>query len=338
MHRKILLFTILISVSIFLACNKKEDSLQNDKRRESVSQEDKLGIENKEDANQENSNQDNANQDVEHGMSKEDDKSVEGEINEAEKSDTNRKKMSLNFSNMADDSSKEEVREALSKVIKQENVDKFMALVSDYNETIENTSLNNGFKKEPLPEYDLSKMIDLWSAKKGNFVGTNCRINTFMLLKDELKMGEVAYDDSLLFMDKDAILSGKLFDDKESENFKRLFSRVKTEATKDTEVHAKKMKEYFSKISFSKDAVMVSVVLHDNLDGDYLFIGHTGVSVPIKDGYLFVEKLAFEEPYQAIKFSTKTQLYDYLSEKYKDYQDEATAKPFIMENGEPVKH
>ena len=53
---------------------------------------------------------------------------------------------------------------------------------------------------------------------------------------------------------------------------------------------------------------MLSVVLHDNLDGEYLFIGHVGVMVPYKGGYLFVEKLTFEEPYQAIKLRQRRML------------------------------
>ena len=44
---------------------------------------------------------------------------------------------------------------------------------------------------------------------------------------------------------------------------------------------------------------MISVIIHDNLDGDYLFIGHVGVLLSIEKGYLFLEKISFEEPYQA---------------------------------------
>ena len=81
---------------------------------------------------------------------------------------------------------------------------------------------------------------------------------------------------------------------------------------------------------------MLSVVIHDNLDGDYLFVGHVGVLVPDKDGFLFVEKLSFEEPYQAIKFSTKEQCYKYLSTKYENYTGDGLAKPFIMDNNKMV--
>ena len=115
-----------------------------------------------------------------------------------------------------------------------------------------------------------------------------------------------------------------------------LFSRVKTEPTQDVKVHAKHMEDYYKQFTFDDKARMLSVVVHDNLDGDSLFVGHVGVLVPTTDGYLFVEKLTFEEPYQAIKFASKKDCYKYLTTKYKDYTGPGLAKPFIMDNGKWV--
>ena len=144
-------------------------------------------------------------------------------------------------------------------------------------------------------------------------------------------------DDEMLFMDKEALKNLNLFSDEDLENFYKLFSRVKTSSSKDPKVHAKVMEEFLSKVDFPEDASMVSVVLHDNLDGDYLFIGHVGVLLPLDDGYLFLEKISFEEPYQAIKFSKKEDAYMYLKEKYRDYLDPEVAPPFIMENNKYVE-
>lgn len=82
---------------------------------------------------------------------------------------------------------------------------------------------------------------------------------------------------------------------------------------------------------------MVSVVMHDDLDGNNLFIGHVGVMVEDEEGALFVEKLSFQEPYQAWKFKNKESVYSYLLDKYAvDYSQE-TAQPFIMENVKLIK-
>ena len=136
----------------------------------------------------------------------------------------------------------------------------------------------------------------------------------------------------LLFVDNDAIDKGKVFDEKDKEEFNILFSRVETEATTDVKVHAQKMEKFFSQFQFNDKARMLSVVLHDNLDGEFLFVGHVGILVPADDGFLFVEKLTFVEPYQAIKFASKEDCYKYLSTKYADYTGDGLAKPFIMDN------
>lgn len=240
------------------------------------------------------------------------------------------------FSNMSDDESIEEVQTVLNSHLKNENAEAFLKGVIDYNETIEKTGLTKGFEKEP-PEYDEQKIDELWKSKKGNFIGTNCRINVFMLLKDNIEIKKAPIDDALLFMDNEAISIGKIFDDNDTERFKQLFSRVKTENTKDILIHAQKMKEHFANIGFDKNAKMLSVVLHDNLDGDFLFIGHTGVLLENNNTFLFVEKLSFSEPFQAVKFTRKEDCYNYLFLKYKHYQDEDTAKPFIMENNELIE-
>ena len=77
---------------------------------------------------------------------------------------------------------------------------------------------------------------------------------------------------------------------------------------------------------------MLSVIVHDNLDGNTLFCRPRRCLGSCQDGYLFVEKLTFEEPYQAIKFATKEDVYKYLETKYQDYTGEGLAKPFIMDN------
>ena len=158
-----------------------------------------------------------------------------------------------------------------------------------------------------------------------------------MLLKDNIEIKKAPIDDALLFMDNEAISVGKIVNDNDTERFKQLFSRIKTENTKDILIHAQKMKEHFTNIGFDENAKMLSVVLHDNLDGDYLFIGHTGVLLQNNNTFLFVEKLSFSEPFQAVKFAKKEDCYNYLFLKYKHYQDEDTAKPFIMENNELIE-
>ena len=240
------------------------------------------------------------------------------------------------YSNLKSKASLNEVRSILSKHLEKGSVDNFINLVRDYNDTVGSVGLSGDFAPFTKTDYDVEKISSLWTAKHGDFIGTNCRINTYTLLKGKIKIPQVKSDSELLFQDKDAIDKGKLFDAKDQADFEILFSRIKTEATQDVKVHAKHMEDYYKQFTFDDKARMLSVVVHDNLDGDSLFVGHVGVLVPTTDGYLFVEKLTFEEPYQAIKFASKKDCYKYLTTKYKDYTGPGLAKPFIMDNGKWV--
>ncbi len=240
------------------------------------------------------------------------------------------------YSNLESKNSVEEVKTLLSAYLDKDSVDNFIRQVNEYNEIACAAGLQGDFTELVAPQYDIDKISTLWREKKGDFIGTNCRINSYILLKKNIKIPQLDIDDTLLFLDNDAIDKGKLLDAGERKLFQTLFSRVKTKATQDIKIHAENMEKYFENIEFNENARMLSVIIHDNLDGDYLFIGHVGVLVPNKDGFLFVEKLSFEEPYQAIKFAAKEECYKYLQDKYADYTGEGLAKPFIMDNNKKV--
>lgn len=315
MKRVLIVFIAVLSMFL-TACRKNQEPVQSGSLNEHVIKQEKEELEQEENPSEE---------------IKEEDRKDEAEQQE------DRNKSKLLLSNMSDDVSIEEVMSVLKASLEDKSVEDFIKGVRDYNETIEKKSLHDKFEMIEQPDYDLIKIGELWTAKKGDFIGTNCRINTFMLLKDDIEMKKGAIDDSLLFLDQDAIDTGKLFNEEETERFKQFFSKVNTEATKDIRVHAKKMQEHFSNIKFDDKVRVVSVVLHDNLDGDSLFIGHAGVLAENNGSYLFVEKLSFEEPFQAIKFDKKEDCYDYLYLKYKHFHDDTTAKPFIMDNGDFIE-
>ena len=241
------------------------------------------------------------------------------------------------ISNMNNDTSLDLVRSTIEKNLDKNVAESFANLVKDYNKEISKNLLSGDFERASKID-KTGEIIDKRSSISHKYPDTNCRINSFLLLKDDLSIkDDMDIDDEMLFMDKEALKNLNLFNNEDLENFYKLFSRVKTSSSKDPKVHAKVMEEFLSKVDFPRTASMVSVVLHDNLDGDYLFIGHVGVLLPLDDGYLFLEKISFEEPYQAIKFSKKEDAYMYLKEKYRDYLDPEVAPPFIMENNKYVE-
>lgn len=251
-------------------------------------------------------------------------------------------KKSLTYSNLVDAASQDEVRKAMESAgISTENIESFFQDVDSFNSMIEGKSLvENGFITiDSLePEYDLITMQDMWEAKSPEFLGYNCRITTYDLMKDSISIGkhETKNADWLIF-DENALENNpkQLFSQAEHEEFQTIYSSVPTENTKDISVHLTNVQEDWKnkEIKFTnKDkSSIISVFFHDELG--YLFIGHTGVLISTEDGkLLFLEKLSFQAPYQAVKFDNRIELNDYLMNKYDISWDQPTAKPFIMEN------
>lgn len=240
------------------------------------------------------------------------------------------------LSNMADEASQKFVEDNLKKNINPARVDSFMKFVKDYNEAVGPDLLGDGFSKDINKTYDTGKIIDRRGGK--DLLDTNCRINAFLLSEDELtNKNQTEIDDSMLFTDLDMIKKGKIFDEDETLKFREFFTSIPTEGSKDPALQGKIAEKYYQNWTYPEKFDLVSVMIHDKLDGDKLFIGHIGVLTEIDGGYLFVEKISFEEPYQAIKFPTKDACYKYLKDKFKDFIDPETAPPFIMDNGKYIE-
>ncbi|MDO4719862.1 MAG: DUF4300 family protein [Peptostreptococcaceae bacterium] len=253
---------------------------------------------------------------------------------------------SIVYSNLTDEKSQAEIRAALENAgIEKKRMEDFFEEVDRYNQAIEGTSLTKeGFveSKELNPEYDLLKMTELWEAKHPDFIGCNCRITSFGLMRDFVEVGNPqAEDDEILFLDKAAILRSPktLIAEEEEEVFENLFASIRAKEGKDISTHLETVKENWGKkqIRFrnSDKASFIFVFFHlEEEEGQWsLFVGHVGLLFPTEGGkLLFLEKLAFDEPYQALKFDNRVQLNDYLMHKYDVEWGQSAAKPFIMEN------
>lgn len=254
-------------------------------------------------------------------------------------------KNNLTYSNLVDLSSQNEIKKDMESAgVLPENIDFFFQSVNNFNNTINCKGLvKEGFTTidNLKPKYDETEIEEMWNAKNPLFIGHNCRITSFALMKNLISIGKIdTRNSNNLFMDIDALTNSpkKIFNELEQKQFETLFSYVPTDNTKDITVHVDKVKKAWQDrdIEFSKDgkASLVSVFFHAYED-NYLFIGHAGVLLPTEDGkLLFIEKLSFQQPYQAIKFDNRVELKDYLMNSYDVEYNQPSAKPFIMENGE----
>ncbi|MDO4222634.1 MAG: DUF4300 family protein [Acinetobacter sp.] len=254
----------------------------------------------------------------------------------------------LYYSNLQDEATQNEVKHALLKAgIAAPRVDAFLANVRQFNTSVEGKQLvKNNFvmSQSALPHYDEQVLQEIWSQKNGQFVGYNCRITSYDLMKDLIKIDKKAEKDhSILFVDAESLQHSphKVFTAQEEEKFFTLYAPIQTPMSKDIAVHEQSIVQAFQArgISFpaaqqSQAARLISVFKHSAIDGEesQLFVGHIGVLVPYENGYLFVEKLAFQAPYQATKFANKQDLYDYLMKMYRPEVETDTALPIVMED------
>lgn len=252
------------------------------------------------------------------------------------------------YSNLVDTDAQEKVDALLADAgISAARREVFRNHVVQFNDSVDTAVLQSGFASGDLlsPKYDAYELQEQWAAVHPDFNGYNCRITAFSLLADFLNVGKdgnIRADE--LFMDQESLQQDPSALQKKSEKnaFLRLFSSVATEDTTDQTVHVQTIQKDWQerKIAFaeSEKCSLITVWFHDRWSEteNELSIGHAGVLLNCDDGLYFVEKLAFQEPYQVTKFQNREELQQYLLKKYDTAWGQDTAHPFVMENDHPL--
>ena len=184
---------------------------------------------------------------------------------------------------------------------------------------------------------DLAACADGWE-KQHDYSDADCRM-TAMLLLDGIITAEKTdseYTGTYLMFDVDAIENTDRYEviKKNLDLFTTLFGdRTPGDNEDPSEVFGNMWSEYGFRIS-NENISLVSIVVYDP-DFNQTFTGHTGVLVKLaEDIYLYVEKLAFEQPYQAILVSDTDQLFSLLADRNEYYGSEGDAGPYVYLNGD----
>lgn len=251
----------------------------------------------------------------------------------------------VKYSNLTDEDSRKQLSELLTDSgIEESRIAALLNRVEQFNASVKSEWLADGFESAAPTDtkYDPYDMQDEWAAANGSFPGYNCRITAFGLFSEFITAGtdqpEVQGEDSLftdletINADPDALCGDSIA------KFCALFAPVNAADSTEVEAQVKALQEDWAArgIAFANSrASMISVVFHDKFsdEDNTLFIGHVGVLLPAEDGTLyFIEKVAFQEPYRLVKLQNRTELSDYLMEKYDTSWGQDTTHPFIMEN------
>lgn len=251
----------------------------------------------------------------------------------------------VEYSNLTDEDSRKQLSELLTDAgIEESRIAALMNRVEQFNASVKSEWLTDGFESAAPTDtkYDPYDMQDEWATANGSFPGYNCRITAFGLFSEFITAGadqpEVQGEDSL-FTDLETVDAGPnaLCGDSISK-FCALFAPVNAADSTEVEVQVKVLQEGWAArgITFTDSkASMISVIFHDKFSNEdnTLFVGHVGVLLPAEDGSLyFIEKVAFQEPYRLVNLQNRTELSDYLMEKYDTSWGQDTTHPFIMEN------
>lgn len=251
----------------------------------------------------------------------------------------------VEYSNLTDDDPRKQLSQLLSDAgIEEARITTLMDRVEQFNASVKSEWLTDGFESAAPTDtkYDPYEMQDEWTVANGSFPGYNCRITAFGLFSEWIAAGadqpEVQGEDSL-FTDLETISANPdaLCGDSTAK-FCALFAPVNAVDSTEVEAQVKALQEGWAArgITFADSkASMISVIFHDKFsdEDNTLFVGHVGVLLPAEDGSLyFIEKVAFQEPYRLVKLQNRTELSDYLMEKYDTSWGQDTTRPFIMEN------
>ena len=66
------------------------------------------------------------------------------------------------------------------------------------------------------------------------------------------------------------------------------------------------------------------------------FVGHTGILIPYKSEYLFIEKIAFSDPYKITVVKDKKKLLSVLSERPDYTVEEGEPAPLVYRDSELI--
>ena len=219
------------------------------------------------------------------------------------------------------------------------HVDTFKEWVTDFADSAgKNAKLKDTWSDAYKMKADTVKCMDGWE-KKHDYSDADCRMTAFLLLDGLLhaQSTEDSYSGTYLMFDTEAIDNVDRYEIIRQN--KDMFTTLYGEKSITDDKHPEKaFSDNWKKYGFQIDSnriSLISIAIYDP-DSDAMFVGHTGVLIKYSDYYLFVEKIAFEQPYQATKVNNMDELLSILSLRPEYFGEEKEAGPFVYNNGDYV--
>ena len=248
----------------------------------------------------------------------------------------------VKFSNLTSEEDRSELRGDLDKVgIKESYIEDFINYVNLYNETAPESVLD-GWNTLDKVNYDPYEINDLWVQKYPDFVGVCCRMAAFTLLRDDILVNNTDFQktsmESLTFDNYSfEVMPTKYMTDEDLKVFENFYAPIPTSTSTDKEVQKKVLEQALKdrEIQFKNTNLkFIGMFGHDTVDesNPFLFLEHAGVIYEKNGSVYLLEKLAFQEPYQWIKFPSEEEIIEYFESKYNLDSTGRVAEPIYIIN------
>lgn len=219
------------------------------------------------------------------------------------------------------------------------NVDVFKEWAADFAASAgNNANLEDAWSDPEKMRADIGKCMDGWEQNH-DYSDSNCRMTAFLLLDGLLhsETTESSYNGSYLMFDTEAIDNVERYEiiKENKDMFTTLYGEKSVTDEKHPETTFSNNWQHYGFQIDSDRISLLSIVIYDP-DSDVVFVGHTGILIKYSDYYLFVEKIAFEQPYQATKAHDMEELLNILSLRPEYFGEEGEIGPFVYCNGEYI--
>ena len=219
------------------------------------------------------------------------------------------------------------------------HVDIFQEWVVDFADSAgKNAKLEDTWSNTDKMKADIGKCMDGWEQNH-NYSDTDCRMTAFLLLDGVLhaESTEDNYEGTYLMFDTEAIDNADRYEiiKENKDMFTTLYGEKDVTDEKHPETTFSDSWKHYGFHIDSDRISLLSLVIYDPYS-DVIFVGHTGILIKYSEYYLFVEKIAFEQPYQATKVHTMDELFNIMSLRPEYFGEEGEAGPFVYNNGEYV--
>lgn len=197
----------------------------------------------------------------------------------------------------------------------------------------------NTLKKANLSNVDIfKKWVNIYSETSFDdnddvFSDADCRLTVMLLSQDDISFDSVKedYTGSYLMFDIDNIDNNEKY--ALIKPNKQLFTTLFGEMSNQNNQIENILPDNWHKhgIKFNNDNCYIISLVFTTYEETEVFVGHTGILIEEDDRLLFVEKIAYSEPFVITEVSSEKDLIDMLS-KRDDYKADSEIAPLVYKN------